>query len=202
VRPFQRVDRPRLRVLTAEEARRLLNALPPALRALARGALYTGARLGELQAFTVADVDDGEVRVRHSKSGRARSVPLTRDGVALLEQVMAGKAADARVFEPVSRVALARAMKAACVAAKITPAAHFHDLRRSYGSLLLNSGAPIDSIQRLLGHSDARMTMRTYAHLQQETLRQHVTQHLPSFGRERTNVTALKPRRRSKKAAP
>jgi hypothetical protein len=39
-----------------------------------------------------------------------------------------------------------RAMTAGCEAAEIVPRVTFHDLRRSYGSLMLNSGAPIETI--------------------------------------------------------
>ncbi len=192
VRAFPKVDKPRTRTITADEARRLLNALTPSLRALARGALYTGCRLGELQALTVANVADGQVTIQHSKSGRARTVPLSADGVEFFEQTTAGKAGDALVFAPVTRITLSRAMRAACTAAKISPAATFHDLRRSYGSLLLNSGAPADVIQELLGHADLRMTRRAYAHLLQKTLQKAVNKHLPTFGLESTNVKPLK----------
>src|SRR6185437_11446036 len=49
VRAFQRVDRPRTRVLDVGQCRRLLGALATPFRALARSALHTGCRLGELQ---------------------------------------------------------------------------------------------------------------------------------------------------------
>ena len=62
--------------------------------------------------------------------------------------------ADARA----NRVYVARAMKAASEAAGFVPRITFHDLRRSYGSLMLNSGASIESIQQVLGHADTRMT--------------------------------------------
>jgi integrase len=68
-----------------------------------------------------------------------------------------------------------------CEAAQIVPRLTFHDLRRSYGSLMLNSGAPIETIQQVLGHADMRMTRRTYAHLLQKTVAKSVLKHLPSF---------------------
>ena len=79
VRDFEKTDKPRTRTLAAKEARRLLNALPPSLRALARGALYTGCRLGELQALTVADVADGRLRssiLSRFDRGRFRCPPM------------------------------------------------------------------------------------------------------------------------------
>jgi hypothetical protein len=55
----------------------LLFAMPQDFRQLGRGALYTGLRLGELQALTVSDFGDGQLHVRHSKGGKERTVPLS-----------------------------------------------------------------------------------------------------------------------------
>jgi integrase len=46
---------------------------------------------------------------------------------------------------------------------------HFHDLRHSYASLLVNDGASLPIIGRLLGHTQAQTTMR-YAHLADDPL--------------------------------
>jgi integrase len=181
VRPFQKVDRPRTRTLTAVEARALLKVLPPDLGCLARASLYTGLRLGEVLALTTTDLANNAVRVEHSKSGRPRSVPLTSEGATFFEQCAKGKNDGDRLFKPISPVSVSRGMRAACQAAEVHPPATFHDLRRSYGSLLLNSGASADVISELLGHADMRMTRRAYAHLLDRTLRRAVIQHLPTF---------------------
>lgn len=182
VRPFQRVDRPRTRTLTAAEAQSLLGKLQEPLRALARGALETGLRLGELEALRAADIGPDFVRVRHSKAGlgKSRTVPLTKEGAAFFSKLAADKAPDAAVFGHVTRIAVSRQMRAASQAAKLDPPAVFHDLRRSYGSLLLNAGVAADSIQELLGHADLRMTRRAYAHLADASL-QKAVRRLPSF---------------------
>jgi len=41
----------------------------------------------------------------------------------------------------------------------------FHDLRHTYASVLPMSGAALVSVQRLLGHSDPKITERRYGHL-------------------------------------
>lgn len=161
VKPFRNVDRPRTVTASKEQARALLTKIQYPLLGLASGALYTGQRLSEL------------VRLR------------------------VGKAQDARELEPIAsdprnyRVYLARAMTEASEAVGIVPRVTVHDLRRSYGSLMLNSGAPIETIQQVLGHADTRMTRRTYAHLLQKTAATAVQQHPPSF----TSEIALKGRR-------
>jgi integrase len=181
VRAFPKADRPRTRTISAAEAKRLLSALEGPMRNLARGALLTGLRLGELESLTAADVGKDLIRVRESKSGKPRTVPINKAGATFFAQLITEKAADERVFEQVSRIGVSRQMRAGCIAAKIDPPAVFHDLRRSYGSLLLNAGAAADHIQELLGHADLRMTRRAYAHMKDKTLEKAVKK-LPSFG--------------------
>jgi integrase len=212
IRPFQNVDQPRTRTLTVAEVKRLLNALQPDVRALARGSILTGARRGELLAMRVADFDGAQVTVRHSKAGLARSrqIELNDEGVEFFSQAAAGRAGDAPMF-PSQHTEwgnrnISREVLVACgwwldqkakkwiykeTGAKLNPPALFHDLRRSYGSLMLNSGARIEVIQELLGHADLRMTRRAYAHLLNRTKQRAVKKHLPSFGFESDNVVPL-----------
>jgi len=196
VRAFPKADRPRTRTISAAEAKRLMGALDAPMRDLARGALLTGLRYGELQTLTAGDIGEDFVRVRESKSGKPRTVPLNKAGAAFFSELATDKATDARVFGQIHRLEVSRRMRAACgwkldrktrewryedTGAKLTPAVVFHDLRRSYGSLLLNAGAAADHIQELLGHADLRMTRRAYAHIADKTLKNAVKK-LPSFG--------------------
>jgi integrase len=194
VRPFAKTDRPRTRTLTTEECKRLLSKLEGPLHAMAQGALYTGLRLGEIEALQVGDVGPDFVRVRNSKSGKPRTVPLNEEGAELFGRLVSGKAREDLVFDRMYRVAVSREMKAACEAAAIVPPAVFHDLRRTYGSLLLNEHVASDAIQELLGHADLRMTRRAYAHLSEATLVKAVRK-LPSFA-------ALGPKKRARGKVP
>lgn len=47
---------------------------------------------------------------------------------------------------------------------------HFHDLRHSTASALINAGADLYTVGQVLGHKDPRSTQR-YAHLKQETMK-------------------------------
>jgi integrase len=53
---------------------------------------------------------------------------------------------------------------------------HLHDLRRSLGSWMLSSGASIETVSKVLGHSSIKVTEQVYAHL------------LGSKGQEATNT--------------
>jgi integrase len=193
VKPFPKVDRPRTVTVSAQQARALLGKIEDPLLGLASAGLYTGLRLGELMGLRADDVDltDARVRVRHGKGGAERWVPLNREGAAFFAARANGKPPTEPLFHPMNRMQVKRAMTAGCKAAEIAPRVTFHDLRRSYGSLMLNSGAPIETIQQVLGHADTRMTRRTYAHLLQHTVATAVQKHLPSF----TGETTPEPRR-------
>lgn len=56
--------------------------------------------------------------------------------------------------------------------AKAAPGMRFHDLRRSAGSWLIQAGVDITVVSRILGHRDIRTTLRIYAHLLVDNLRE------------------------------
>ena len=81
---------------------------------------------------------------------------LAKDGIKV--KVEKEKAPDAPVFETISRINVSRQMRAACVKATIDPPAVFRDLRRSYGSLPLNSRAPADAVAPICGSEHSSKT--------------------------------------------
>jgi integrase len=198
LKPFRNTDQPRKRFLSVAECKRLLNASPPDFRQLARGALFTGMRYGELCRLVIGDFADKSITVLISKSGRSRRIPLTQEGITFFERLTVGRAPDAIMFVKngggrwkVNNQSYW--MRFACKAARISPPACFHDLRRSYGSLLINAGMSMGGIATALGHSDQRMTERAYAHLLDSTVRRELQANLPSFGLEpESNVRPIR----------
>lgn len=67
---------------------------------------------------------------------------------------------------------------------------HWHDLRHTFASRLAESGASANEIQRLLGHSDIRMSAR-YIHASDARLKSAVN----SLNRERGKVLGFEERR-------
>ncbi|HET9597729.1 MAG TPA: tyrosine-type recombinase/integrase [Anaeromyxobacteraceae bacterium] len=63
----------------------------------------------------------------------------------------------------------------------------FHDLRHTYASVLLMLGARLVSVQKLLGHSDPKITERRYGHLLPDFMKSEVD-------RLRFGIDALAPR--------
>ena len=171
VKPFRKVDSARIRYLTDDETRRLVNACPTDFRALVVGGLMTGCRYGELAALAVEDfsVDSGTLTIRTSKSGRPRHVALSAEGSQFFARQCLGKTPGALLFAKSSGRKWSasdqqRPIAAACVAAKIAPIT-FHGLRHTYASRLAMKSVPLAVIAAQLGHADIRMVEKHYGHL-------------------------------------
>ncbi|MGH8242004.1 MAG: tyrosine-type recombinase/integrase [Steroidobacteraceae bacterium] len=189
LKKFRAVDSARLRWLSIDETRRLLNACSPDARALVQAGLLTGCREGELLAVRARDFDavSRSLLIPDSKSGRPRRVPLTDEGVALFELLAAGREPDALLLtrkdgSPWHRVAVIRAMQDASAAAKIDPPATFYTLRHTYASHLVQAGTPLLYVASALGHRDARMVERHYGHFAPSQVAATIRANLPAFG--------------------
>ena len=203
LRPYKNVDRPKTRALSVAECRRLLNAAAPEFRPLVRAAMLSGLRYGELCRLRVRDYAHDGLVIANSKTGAAKRTPLTHEGVEFFDSITAGQAGDAYVFTkadgtPWGMSEQHRRMQRACKVASIDPPATFHDLRRTYGSLLVNAKAPLAVIAEALRHSDTRMTSRAYAHLLETTVRTELQRALPRIGPKAARKVVRLDRERAK----
>ena len=174
---FLKTDPAETRYLTPAESRRLLeHTASPFWRLFFFVALRTGLRAGEIIALRWEDIDLNHrlIVVRRSivsgvvgipKSRRFRYVALASD----LHQLLAAVRRDTGyVFarpgdEPIAYAAAAKALRTACRRAGM-PRFGLHAFRHSFASHLVMQGQDLYSVQRLLGHTDPKMTQR-YAHL-------------------------------------
>lgn len=189
VKPFKGVDGARLRYLSDEESRRLVNGVGAEFRPIVQAALLTGARWGELRRVAVRDVDfqSATVRLQETKGANPRDCYLESEGIALFAGQAAGKGSkdllfpgpDGKAWTDSTQI---RRMTDACAAAKIDPVASFHDLRRTYGARLALAGVPMSVIAQALGHKDERITRKHYAHLSPSYVSQTVREHASGLG--------------------
>lgn len=151
----------------------------------------TGLRIGELAELRVKDLDlrrrrvtisravvfvGKEAQVGPPKNKQTRTVPLTRTAAGYLEAAAEGKAPDALLF-PTKRGRQIRAnnfkrrdfdqaVEAANKSgAGISTELWVHDLRHTAASWAVQSGASVKSVQRMLGHATAAITLDVYAGL-------------------------------------
>jgi len=186
VKPFKKVDVPKVRFLTAEEVTAVVGKCEPDFQLLVKGALLTGCRYGELCRMTAADFKDGQVYVAESKNGEARYVDLNDAGIEFFAELSEGRKPKERLFTKANGIQWQtseqfRPMNEACEAAKVEGVT-FHILRHTYASHALMAGMTIEVLAQQLGHKDTRITMRHYAHLCPTFKQESVRRNAPSFG--------------------
>jgi site-specific recombinase XerD len=171
--PFAKVRKPLPTVLSVDEVRRMLAAVPPLKQRVVLSLIYaTGARLAEAVQLRVADID-GErmkVHIRHGKGGKPRMVPMSNALRELLRDYWRVERPRDYLFpgkRPGHYLCKSTVQKECCLArlrAKIDKQASAHALRHSYATHLLELGVDLRTIQKLLGHSSLSTTA-IYTHV-------------------------------------
>jgi integrase len=185
---FAGTEKPRSRFLNRDEAKRLINTCPPDLRKLVQLALLTGARYGELCAFEVRDFnpDSGSLHVVRSKSGKARHIFLTDEGIAFCKTLTLGQRPEAPFLRRSDGSRWARDLhfrgfKDAVKRAGLDQDFTFHELRHTWASLTIMAGAPLMAVAENLGHRDTRMVERHYGHLAESYVADVIRKSAPTF---------------------
>jgi integrase len=201
VEPFEEADAARVRYLTMDECRRLINTAEGAFRNLVRAALLTGCRFGELATLQVRDFnpDAGTLHIRTSKSGKGRHVVLNDEGIKFFGVITARRAGIELMLRKADgdrwgKSNQARPMREACARANIDPPANFHALRHTYASHAAMAGAPLLVVAKNLGHADTRMVEKHYGHHSQSYFAEAIRKAAPRFGvpkEEEGKVTPL-----------
>ena len=177
------------RALSRAEVGRLLAVLPQSgvHRRFVVALLFTGMRIGELAAVTVADCDletglirvsktaspgrRGEIVVGPTKNGKTRLVPVAAQLRPVIEEACEGKSPEDRAFPGphggfLSSKNLSRAIKWPTIreAVKRFPpgeaALHWHDLRHTALTNLALGGLVMPDLMAVAGHSTLQVTQR------------------------------------------
>lgn len=135
----------------------IVRRMAPDSRGPAMIAFYSGMRLSEILA---AEYVDGAFVLRDTKNGEPRIVPAhPRVAVYARRGIRCARAWIQRQFMRASRA--------------LGHEAHFHDLRHSAASQMINQDVDLYTVGAVLGHKSAQSTKR-YAHLSQTKLREAV----------------------------
>jgi integrase len=169
------------RYFTKEDFQKLLSVIKEGwLRDVVIFAVLTGMRRGEILNLRWQDVDLGRRVVKiqsnetfKTKTGRRRTIPLGDVAYHLLQSrhrkspsEYAFTVKDAPIGESWCSHRFKRYVDLAGLSGK---GLHFHSLRHTFASWLVQDGVSIYEVQKLLGHSSIAVT-QVYSHLQQESL--------------------------------
>lgn len=181
-------ERPRDVQLSAAQVDKLLAACDSqGLRDAVTLAAHTGLRTGEILALRPEQVRDGRILLgTGTKTGRPRSVPLTPEAAKVARHLPIAITRDALRF------GFERARKSAGM-----PWLQLRDLRRTFGSWIVQRTKSLKAAQDLLGHASSTITARHYAHL----LDEHLVKAIRSLPRLKVRAVSGSARRIRRRAS-
>jgi integrase len=149
-------------------------------------AFYTGMRLGELlnMKWNWIDFPQNLITIKNSsefnsKNKRERIIPIHQKVQTILQnRFQLGRLPDSLVFYRYEGIKLnddfvSKQFKKAVRAANLNDKIHFHSLRHSFASALVQRGISLYAVKELLGHENIKTT-QIYSHLQKDNLMEAV----------------------------
>lgn len=147
-------------------------------------AVLTGLRIGEIinLRWEKVDLERRVISIESSptfktKQGKRRTVPLNDTAFYILQEKQKNELNNNLVFtlkgNQITVSWLTHRFKKYVVDAKLNERLHFHSLRHTFASWLVQDGVSLYAVKELLGHSDMKTT-QVYSHLQPESLHKEV----------------------------
>ena len=171
--------------LTEEEFEELINAITsPLIRAVIQTMFYTGGRITEITNLKLEDVDleNNILHIIGGKGNKDRDIPISlklhKILTNYLKNVRRPEVKTDRFFTTnktgrVSNNYVNGCIRNAVIKLDWDKKISAHNLRHSFSSNLLEKGASVVSIQKLLGHSNLAVTTR-YLHQDKSVLKDAV----------------------------
>ncbi|MFA7421265.1 MAG: tyrosine-type recombinase/integrase [Melioribacteraceae bacterium] len=199
--PFCRVKLPKRQevkpgFIKNEELKRIKSKLKTqVLKDFVTVAFNTGMRLNEIVNLRWSNVDFGARLITvgdeqfTTKARNQRMIPICEEVLETLKRIenmdfgiriekQKAKKMNDFIFckengERYSGDYVSKSFKKACKAAGIDKSIHFHSLRHSFASNLVQNGVPLYTVKDLLGHSTIKTT-EIYSHLNLDSLREAI----------------------------
>jgi len=155
--------------LTLDDARKIMEHAEPHLKWAMEVCFNLGTRPGESELLSLRwdDVDfkAGTVRIYASKTKTYRTVPINPEFLKRMEDEKK-ESESGFVIEYMGRglTTIRKSFKNACQRAGITYPTRMYDLRHLFATTLLNKGADLAAVSKMMGHSTVKLTADTYYH--------------------------------------
>jgi len=178
--PFRKVELMRIPeqqpiFLSKQNFKKLMSVIPAGVfHDLVMIAVFTGLRRGELVNLAWKDIDfEKKLIYIHStenfqtKAGRRRTVPMNEIVYQLLSkwyQVSTHEMVFTHEGRNISENYVTYKFKRYVRNAELNDSLHFHSLRHTFATWLVQEGVNIYEVQKLLGHSSVKIT-EIYSHL-------------------------------------
>ena len=156
----------RVRYVKPAEWQRFLSACSPDIRSIIIFARHTGLRRGEIFKLKWDDIDwdNKRITICARKNNTSMIIPIKEIIYNMLKRISTSVTSE-YIFPGNNgkrRYTVRSGFVAACKRAKINNL-RFHDLRHTFASDLINSGADLRTVQALMGHKNIVSTIR-YVH--------------------------------------
>ena len=176
VPPFPKLtqgETPEIKYMTLEQQEVVLNKISERHRHIFRFGMEYGLRIGELRAIMWNCVCDDELIIKRSfadnllqdstKTGKTRRYGLTSNAKIILKSLPVTSQTFVFVRDggkPYTDKNLNAIWHKACEDAGVEKIKLYNAIRHSLGCQLLDQGAPMDVVQKILGHTRPEMTKR------------------------------------------
>lgn len=167
--------------LTEEEFEELVSAIDqPLIKAVLQTLFYTGGRISEITNLKLEDVDleNNVIHIIAGKGNKDRDIPISLKLHKILKDYLKRTRRPSvktdRFFTTVKTGKVSNNYINGCIRKALIKLGwdrkiSAHNLRHSFSSNLLDKGASVVSIQKLLGHTSLTVTTR-YLHQDKKTL--------------------------------
>ncbi len=179
--PFQKIKflptGQRTRFLTFEEAERIIRSIDDReFRIIVLLYLHTGMRRSELLNLTWKDIRGEHIHVRKTKSHLERYITITDSIRSLLEELKSVTGREiGRLFKWKDPGTVSKAFRTYANKCGLEDV-RLHDLRRTFGSWLVQSGVNLRVVQELMGHQQISTTAHIYSPILDETKKEALEQ--------------------------
>ena len=155
---------PEIEYLTIDEIRRLVKTpcVKPVVKQAFLFACFSGLRFSDIKKLKWGDIrtdSEGrkEIKYTQQKTGKHEYLQVSDEALKFLPEQNGAKSDD-RIFSLFANGYVNQALSGWTLAAGITKRVTFHVSRHTNATLLLSLGVPIETVSKLLGHSDIQTT--------------------------------------------